>query len=107
VTTYTLIVTFEIDWEDDKSYNAIYTALGQAVTHNLNPTDCWCETTSFFIISTSETSKVFAERVWKTAKMREDKDRLVVLNIVAKTGYALGKIEDNDLFTLLPFVKKL
>lgn len=104
----TLLISFEIEWGDDEAaYNSIWEALNKAVVQNRLPSQWWRETTSFYIVQTSENSAQFAKRVWDAAKMRKSKDRLVVINMNGQGGAAVGNVQDNTIFSLLPVVKKL
>lgn len=106
-----LLVSFEIAYEDTEKgrseYNRIYSALNDAIKENLTPLHYWEETTAFVVVSSDETASAFLVRVWNEAKMRSTKDRLLVLDSQGKDGAAFGSFEDEDLFTLLPFVKRL
>ncbi|MDP3411225.1 hypothetical protein [Bosea sp. (in: a-proteobacteria)] len=102
-----LIVTFEIEWTDETTYNSIYEKLNAAIKSGLGAPDWWSETTSFYIVQTKENSSGFAARVWNAAGMRKSRDRLVVLNMNGEGGAAVGLIKDQTIFSLLPVVKNL
>lgn len=102
-----LLVSFMIHWgNDDDTYNQIYKDLNAALQSS-PVTKYWCETTSFFCVETNEGAAQLVDRVVKAAKMRPSKDRLVVVNANVKTGAAWGNITDGDIYSLMPFVKKL
>ena len=101
----TLIVSFDIQWDDDSAeYNRIWKALNEAIRDGLAAHQWWGETTSFYVVNSTEDARPFAVRVWGTAKMRKAKDRLVVLDANVKAGVAIGKIQDQTIFSLLPFL---
>jgi hypothetical protein len=100
-----LLVTFESNWNDDATYNRLYHALVEAVSEGRAGNQLWTDTTAFFIVDTNENSTGFAERVWSAARLRPDKDKLVVLNMNGQGGVARGAISDEAIFSLLPFVK--
>lgn len=108
---HSLLVSFEINWEHTEKgraqYNAIYSAMHAAVQDRQFVHEWWGENTSFYVVRSREDATAFLARVWKAAKMRATKDRLVVLDADRKAGVAFGRVQDPSLFALLPFVKEL
>jgi hypothetical protein len=108
---HTLTVSFEILWEATEQgradYSRIYDALNEAIRSDLPDSNWWSENTSYFVIHGNEDAATFLIRIWTAANMRADKDRMVVLDANIKTGAAYGNFNDQTLFSLLPFVKKL
>jgi hypothetical protein len=102
-----LIVTFDIAWDDDKTYGALYEKLTDAIMEGLPAGNYWADTTSFFLISTAELPSDMAKRVWTAAGLRKSKDKLVVVDMAKQMGAACGHIVDQGLFKLVPFMKKL
>lgn len=103
----TLTISFDVLWDDDKTYNRLYKALQEAIQSGLNPSDWWSDTTSFYVVQTSENSHQFCNRIVTDAGLREDKDLVLVLNTNGKGGAVWGAVKDATLHTLLTFVKKL
>jgi len=103
----TLLVSFDIEFDNSDTYNRIYDALNDEIRADLTSDQWWAQTTSFYVVQSEESASVFAARVWNAAKMRKTKDRLLVLDANVKAGAAIGNITDQTLFSLLPFVKKL
>ncbi|EHK52792.1 hypothetical protein [Allomesorhizobium alhagi] len=108
---HTLTVSFEINWEATEQgradYTRIHDALNEAIRSGLPDSNWWSENMSYFVIQGNEDAATFLIRVWAAANMRADKDRMVVLDANIKAGAAYGNFNDQTLFSLLPFVKKL
>lgn len=102
-----LIVSYTVAWDDESSYTRIQKALHEAIVAGVPRSSTWLETTSFYVIETSENSHEFTKRVTAAAKMRPAKDKLLVINMNQQGGAAWGAITDPDIYSLLPFVKKL
>lgn len=102
-----LLVSFEIHWDDSDTYNRLYKATQEAIKEGLSGSQWWAETTAFYVVDSQENSQQFASRVANSARLRKEKDRLLVINMNAEGGAAWGKFEDHTIFSLLPFVKKL
>jgi len=105
-TYYTHVVSFDIKWENDAdAYNKIHAPLQAAIKEDLTGSQWWAETTSFYIVRTTEGSKAMYARLWSAAKMRLGKDKLLVMNFTSKAGKAGGAIADQTLFSLVPSLK--
>lgn len=103
-----LLVSFSIAWGDTKQeqtdYNKIYEALNEALVEGLGASDYWRENTSIYVLYSNETPRTLLARVWSAAKMRSNKDRLLVLRLDEVTGASFGNFQDKDLFSLLPSI---
>lgn len=105
----TLTVSFEIAWSEagDKDYRRIYDALNAAIQEGLSGSDYWLETTSYYVVRTTESASELLVRVWNASGMRSKKDRILVLDANVKTGAAFGHFTDETVFKLLPFLSRL
>jgi hypothetical protein len=108
---YKLAVSFEIKWEDtdegQKEYADIYRALNAAIKADLTDDDWWSENTAYYVLNTREAPEKFVVRVWREAGMRENKDRILVLDARDGSGVAYGEFNDKTVFSLLPSVVRL
>src|SRR3954471_22215188 len=59
----TLLVSFDIKYDNEKDYDAIYKALNASIRKNRTNPQIWCESTSFYAVQTPESSEQFARRV--------------------------------------------
>lgn len=67
----------------------------------------WADTTSFVAVETSETIDDFCDRIYYKSSFNQSIDLFLVLDANIKSGRVRGKLRDQDLFKVLPFVKKL
>jgi hypothetical protein len=100
---YLHLVAFDIAWDGDAiSYNTIYQPMLAAIKRGLPDEDWWSETSSMFIVKTTERSAHMHARVWKESEMRVDQDILIVINISPSVGTALGRINNRNIYSLIP-----
>jgi hypothetical protein len=102
-----LVVSFEIAWESQGTYDTIYNAFTAAVRKGIQDKDMWIENTSLIVARTDESVERFVNRVAKDGKLRHAKDRVLVLDADVKTGATWGNVQDGDIYNLIPFLKKL
>lgn len=95
------IVSFELKYND--TYNKRYESFMEQIKKGL----WWAENTSVVIVRTDETIDDFCNRIYLHSDFNASTDRFLVLDADVKSGRAKGVITDQDLFKLLPFVKKL
>lgn len=96
----TFLVSFRI--EHTGNYNDRYNSLNDAITQSKGT--WWAETTSYYVKVTSETIESFTSRLKKCINPQHD--ILLVLDANVKSGRICGAVEDQDIFQLLPFLKK-
>jgi len=95
-------VSFSITFDD--SYSQRYDSFMEQVKQGGK---WWAETTSFVVVQTDETIDAFCSRIYVKSDFNATKDRYLVLDANAKDGRYRGVNTDDDLFTLIPYVKKL
>lgn len=102
----TYIVTFRIDSSPSTpTYSERYTSFCEAVKKG--STGWWGEPTSFYAVTVNETIDVFCSRIYVESSFNATKDLYMVLDANNLSGRVRGKMSDQDLFKVLPFVKKL
>lgn len=103
-----LLVSFDIKFEDEHSYNEIYDNLIAAIKKSIGGSrKYWSDTTSFYVIDASESAAQFTQRIAAEGGLRRTKDKLLVLDADVKAGAFWGQTDDQDLFVILPFIQKL
>jgi hypothetical protein len=95
-------VSFNLDYDD--TYTSRYNSFVKQLRAT---TPWWDETTSFIIVSTSESIDDFCYRIYVHSEFNQSKDRFLVLDANAKSGRYRGPNRDADLLVLLPYVVKL
>ena len=65
----------------------------------------WADPTSFFAIETSESIDEITKRLDSKTKIQASKDMFMVLDADVKSGRIWGKILDQDIFKIIPYVK--
>jgi len=96
------VVSFELKYED--TYSARYDSFMEQVKKT---SPWWAENTSTVVVKTDETIDDFCHRIYYDSSIIESKDRFLVLDADVRSGRVRGPVQDDDLFRLLPFVKKL
>jgi hypothetical protein len=96
------IVTFRFEFDDnyDERYDTFVKELRNVKLY-------WEEPTSFFVVDTSETIDAFCDRIYYKSLFDEDKDLFVVIESGNKVGRIRGKVHDQTISTLMPYLKKL
>jgi len=64
----------------------------------------WKETTSFLIIRTDNTIDTLAQ--WAKGAISESYDLVLIRELGRESARVVGKVEDPDLFTLMPYCKR-
>lgn len=95
-------VSFSISYDD--TYSERYNSFMEQVKKSGL---WWDETTSFVVVRTEESIDDFCSRIYIHSKFDAMKDRYLVLDANAKSGRYRGVNKDQDLFVLIPCVKKL
>lgn len=95
-------VSFNIKYDD--TYSARYDSFMEQVKKSGK---WWAETTSYVVVETAESIDEFCSRIYAYSDFNASKDRYLVLDVNAKSGRYRGVNTDSDLFTLIPYVKKL
>lgn len=96
------LVSFDLKYDDD--YSDRYSSFMEQVKKGGK---WWADTTSFVAVETDETIDTFCNRIYLQSKFNGTKDLYLVLDANVKSGRVRGALKDQDLFKLLPFVKKL
>lgn len=96
----TFWITFRL--RDDASYTQRYDNLIETIRSSADR--WWVEPSSFLVFSSSETIDTIAARVKKVIDIAED---LVVIGMPEyKSGRLIGRSEDPDIFSLVPFMRR-
>ncbi|MBM6578892.1 hypothetical protein ILT44_01760 [Microvirga sp. BT689] len=95
-------VSFELKYDDE--YRKRYDSFMEQIKKT---TPWWAENTSYVVVETTEDIDAFCSRIYTKSLFNATKDRYLVLDADVKSGRVRGPVVDNDLFKLLPFVKKL
>lgn len=90
---------------EDAGYSDAYEALIASVKKHVTNGKWWFETTSFYVFGSTSTIDAIAASV--KAGIRPDRDLVVIGKPDYKTGRVIGKCEDQDIFSLIPFMKKV
>ena len=89
---------------DDQGYDKTYTTLQETV-QELSQSQWWFETSSFYVFECEAGARKAAAAVKKV--IRQDRDIVVVGSFGFKTCIVLSKCDDQDIFELVDFAKKL
>lgn len=94
---------------DSDGYEATYSQRLKALNDEIeaacgNHNKWWFETTSFFIFASVETTDQIVTRIKRA--IDTDVDLVVLGKTDYKTGRVVGRCKDQDIFTLVPFMKK-
>lgn len=103
----TLLLSFDIQYDDSAAYDRVYGAFNEAVKKDLAGANYWCETTSFYVVKTEESIDGFTRRIAMQGKLRKDRDKLLVFDVNQLAARSWGNITDGDIYALVPFMKKL
>lgn len=98
----TFLVSFDLKYND--SYSKRYDSFMEQVKAGGK---WWADTTSFVAVETDEDIDTFCDRIYYSSDFNGTTDLYLVLDANAISGRVRGKIVDQDLFKVLPFVKKL
>lgn len=100
----TFAITFRIADKkaDGKTYDERYNALVDKV--NSLSKRWWVEPSSFFLIETDLEADALCSKI--KATIAEDADVALILSTTHKIASVCGKVEDDDLYKILDFVKK-
>jgi hypothetical protein len=82
------VISFRV--HEDSTYDERYESLVEKIKDEAigdSVADVWDETTSFFIIQSSKSSKSLCDDLYMGSKISEEKDILLVINLSQK-GYA-------------------
>jgi hypothetical protein len=91
-------------WE--KTYGDRLAALNAEIkAASGNGKNWWFETTSFFVFNSTETIGTLVTRV--TRAIAVSVDLVVIGSNDAKTGRAIGNLQDRDILTLIPGMTKV
>jgi len=95
-------VTFDLKYDStyDSRYKSFMEQLKKSGTW-------WADPTSFVAVQSTETIDEFCHRIYVHSEFDESKDLFLVLDSEVKAGRVKGVVKDQDLFKLLPFVKKV
>ncbi|OJW75022.1 MAG: hypothetical protein BGO57_12925 [Sphingomonadales bacterium 63-6] len=99
----TYFVSFRIADRGDNG--PIYENLHKAVEELAGKGPWWFETTSFYLFNSELSAVRIAECLKKI--IRPSMDILVVGSLTHKVGAVVGKCDDDDIFTLADFMKKV
>lgn len=89
---------------DDAGYSDRYDKLIETVKALKTGNNWWFETTSFFIFDSEHNADGIAASVKKAISPTVD---IAILGMTDfKTARAIGAVKDQDIFTLVPFMKK-
>lgn len=102
-----LIVSFDIEYDDARSYTARYNAFTAAVTRGLPEKLYWAETTSFYVVQSTESALTFARRVATQGLLRPTKDKLLVCDAYYQNGAIFGPVNVPRLRLLIPYIQKI
>lgn len=91
--------------KDDAGYADTYQALIDALKGAINTGSWWFETTSFYVFKSEHSIGDLANIIKKS--IRVDRDLVVLGKSEFKAGRVIGLCEDQDIFTLVPFMKKV
>jgi hypothetical protein len=69
---------------EDATYQDRYDSLIEQINKEAKGDSTWEETTSFFIIESSKTSKSLCDDLYHQSKILESKDLLLVVNLTSK-----------------------
>ena len=89
---------------DDAGYARTHEALAESL-QRLSTSKWWFETTSFYIVDCPSGARGVTAEV--TRILREDRDIAVVGSFGFKTCNVIGAVEDQDIFDLVEFAKKV
>lgn len=97
-------ITFRISYESvgGKSYDDRYDAFTSAVVANAS--SHWAQTTSFYVIES--TSSIDALTAILKREFAPSKDLFLIRQIDAKSAKICGQNDDNDIFTLMPYLER-
>jgi hypothetical protein len=95
-------LTFRI--RDDDGYEAAYNKLINAIKECVDG-EWWFETTSFYTFQSEMAAGAIATHL--KAAIRPDRDLVVLGMPDFKTGRVIGHCADQDLFKIIPFMKKV
>jgi hypothetical protein len=95
-------VSFEIKYDSDyqRRYNS-FTAAIEACPK------WWADTTSYYVVETNESISDFADRIYFGTDFDASRDLYLVLDAFVKSGCIRGAVKNDNIFQLLPFLKKL
>lgn len=99
----TFWVSFRI--KDDAGYDDAYKSLTDALQGVADATCWWFETTSFYIFNSEYSTDQVANHI--KANIRPDRDLVVLGMPNFKGGRVIGHCEDQDIFRLIPDMKKV
>lgn len=91
--------------KDDDGYEDAYEAFTDVMKKALDQSTWWFETTSFYIADSEISLDGLAMRVKRAIRL--DRDLVVIGMPGFKAGRVIGKCSDQDIFTLVPFMKKV
>jgi hypothetical protein len=92
------VISFRI--KEDATYEERYESLVEEIKKEaVGPT--WEETTSFFIIESSKSSKSLCDNLYSNSQILESKDILLVINLSAKAYAQVGAPYPNTLNSLM------
>jgi hypothetical protein len=94
-------INFEIEYDNQNSYSDRYDSFMEAVLKNAGLH--WKDPTSCIVIQTSEEIGDLAARL-KASKFDPRRDLFMILDTEVKSARICGKIQDRDIFKLIPFL---
>ncbi|WP_409188588.1 hypothetical protein [Bradyrhizobium sp. RDM4] len=98
----TLSVSFDLEY--DSTYQARYTSFMEQVKKSGL---WWADTTSFVVVSTTESIDEFCSRIYVNSDFNATKDLFLVMDTEVKSARIRGKISDRDAFKLIPYLIEL
>lgn len=98
----TFAMTFRIDY--DSSYDERYDSFVKEIRKR-SPN--WEDTTSFFVLSTNESIDTFADAIYYGSKFNAAKDLYLIMDTDKKSAVIRGKVLDQSIFGLIPYLRKL
>jgi hypothetical protein len=92
------VISFRI--HEDTTYQERYDSLVERIKKEATGST-WEETTSFFIIESSKSSRSLCDDLYNNSQIRESKDVLLVVNLSAKAYAQRGAPYPNTLDSLM------
>ena len=97
-------ITFRIAYESagGRSYDDRYEAFTSAVVASAS--NYWAQTTSFYVIESS--SSIDALTATLKREFAPSKDLFLIRQVDTKSARICGQNDDNDIFTLMPYLER-
>lgn len=90
---------------NDSGYDAVYEDLREAIGSFADKTTWWSETTSFYIFESDYSIGDIASGIKRS--IRTDRDLVVIGMTNVKAGRVIGSVVDEDILSLIPFMRKV